>query len=247
MRKTIAFVSSLLMLVTLLAASMPVLAASHTFEETRPPEWYESYIETVQDQWYMDEDGVIYCAEDGSGSNFEEYIPNPGTFDRSELLLALMYKYPDSQFAVQLDSWSEDDSEETRALEEAYIRENGIDFTSAAQAQNRVYKTKYAILTVEQLENFPVYEKVGYLIGLAKKSDISLTAEEPSTGDSINTLAGDINADNEIGVVDIVCLKKYLLNSAELDAAQWAAADINQDNNVDGFDLAILKRILLKK
>lgn len=59
-------------------------------------------------------------------------------------------------------------------------------------------------------------------------------------------LAGDISADNTLGLLDAVYLQKYLLNAAALSEAQYARADVDQNHVVDAFDLAILKRLLIK-
>ena len=135
----------------------------HTFEDERPGEEYEKFLEGefVKELWYQGDDGVIYFSDDCGDVQFDPYVPNPGTCDRSYLLLALMYKYPDSKFAAQINSWCED-----REAEHAYLRENGVDFTLV---QEGVHEIMFAVLNAEQLDNFPVYETAGYQIGLSKK------------------------------------------------------------------------------
>ena len=135
----------------------------HTFEDEKPNEYYEQYLEQehVKERWYQGDDGIIYFSDNLGDVQFDLYQPNPGTCDRSRLLLALMYKYPDSKFAAQINSWCED-----REAEHAYLRENGVDFTLV---QEGVHEIMFAVLTAEQLDNFPVYETAGYQIGLSKK------------------------------------------------------------------------------
>ncbi len=58
-------------------------------------------------------------------------------------------------------------------------------------------------------------------------------------------LAGDISADDRLGLVDAVYLQKHLLNAACLNAAQYQRADVDQNHTVDAFDLALLKRMLI--
>ena len=58
-------------------------------------------------------------------------------------------------------------------------------------------------------------------------------------------LAGDISADDRLGLVDAVYLQKHLLNAACLNAAQYQRADVDQNRTVDAFDLALLKRMLI--
>ena len=56
-------------------------------------------------------------------------------------------------------------------------------------------------------------------------------------------LAGDVNADGAVTILDAVMLQKYLLNAGALTDAQ--AADVYEDGAVDILDLAVLKRMLL--
>ncbi len=58
-------------------------------------------------------------------------------------------------------------------------------------------------------------------------------------------LAGDISADNALGLLDAVYLQKYLLNAVHLNEAQYQRADVDQNLTVDAFDLAVLKRMLI--
>ena len=128
----------------------------------------ERYIVMRANHWY-EEDGVIYCH---NRIEFSPYIPNAGTCDRMEILLALMYKYPDKQFAVEIMNWFDEATKENCTKENwqqecNYLRENGIDFYSVKEHMEIdsdvvFYDTKFAILTAEQLNSFPVYEKAGY-------------------------------------------------------------------------------------
>lgn len=63
--------------------------------------------------------------------------------------------------------------------------------------------------------------------------------------DAFGTVAGDLNSDCQVSLVDVICLQQYLLNQISLNDAQWQAADINGDQSVDIFDLALLKRMLI--
>lgn len=56
-------------------------------------------------------------------------------------------------------------------------------------------------------------------------------------------LRGDINNDNQLTVVDIVELQKFLLGISKLD--NMSAADMNSDNAINVFDLALLKNAVL--
>lgn len=60
-------------------------------------------------------------------------------------------------------------------------------------------------------------------------------------------IAGDVNTDGTVSVLDVVALQKHLLTTASLNADQLRNADMYDDDVVDGFDLAFLKRVLLSE
>ncbi len=158
-RKMLAILTALCCGASVMA--MPVQAASHTFESTPSDEWYAAQTEVFQDQWVLGEDGVIYLDEDEIEFPFDPYIPNPGTFDRSNLLLSLLHDYPSGKFAVRFDVSFADASTETRVSE----MRKAVPFLEGADGE------RYAILTADKLNNFPTYEEAGYRIHLAKASD----------------------------------------------------------------------------
>ncbi|MCR4643870.1 MAG: RICIN domain-containing protein [Oscillospiraceae bacterium] len=67
-------------------------------------------------------------------------------------------------------------------------------------------------------------------------------ATEPQTPEK---LRGDVDANGEVNVLDVVMLQKYLLGIGSLtDASQ---GDLNEDDVIDIFDLGLLKREVLRK
>lgn len=64
-------------------------------------------------------------------------------------------------------------------------------------------------------------------------------------GEFDNKSLGDINGDGEISIADIVLLQRYLLNSAEFSALQFAKADFNRDSVVDVFDMVEMRKIII--
>lgn len=56
---------------------------------------------------------------------------------------------------------------------------------------------------------------------------------------------GDVNADGEFSVADVVMLQKWLLNSGGL--SDWKAGDLSGDNIIDVFDLCMMRKLLLKQ
>ena len=57
-------------------------------------------------------------------------------------------------------------------------------------------------------------------------------------------IIGDINEDNSVNVMDLLLLKKHLLNVSSLTEDIINNADINNDNRINGIDLISLKSIL---
>lgn len=56
----------------------------------------------------------------------------------------------------------------------------------------------------------------------------------------------DISGDGEIGIVDLLLLKKYILGMDSLSTRSKVIADINNDNNVNILDLMQLKSLIMK-
>ena len=59
--------------------------------------------------------------------------------------------------------------------------------------------------------------------------------------------AGDVNADGECSVADVVLLQKWLLAVPDTHLADWKAADLCEDNKLDVFDLCLMKKNLINK
>jgi len=60
------------------------------------------------------------------------------------------------------------------------------------------------------------------------------------------SVRGDVNADGEFNVADVVTLQKWLLAVPDTKLADWKSADLCSDNRLDVFDLCLMKRELLK-
>lgn len=59
-------------------------------------------------------------------------------------------------------------------------------------------------------------------------------------------IIGDIDSDDEITILDVIILKKALLNVKAMNKTQYDGADINNDGIVNIYDFVLLKRKLLK-
>ena len=73
-------------------------------------------------------------------------------------------------------------------------------------------------------------------------SDVKLlTKSEMQTN-----LAGDVNADGEFNVADVILLQKWLLAVPDTHLANWKAADFCEDEKLNVFDFCLMKKELLK-
>ena len=125
MKKLTALLTSMMMMVCMAAAPVQ---AEHTFENARTDEYCKELLETCSDCYTLDADGVYTytnCVYHTVRNMFEPYLPNPGTFDRSDLLLSLARIHPESKYLVKISLYGESKDEVLR------LKENGIDATSA--------------------------------------------------------------------------------------------------------------------
>ena len=59
------------------------------------------------------------------------------------------------------------------------------------------------------------------------------------------SVVGDVNADGEFSVADVVMMQKWLLSAGSL--IDWKAGDLYDDDKIDAFDLLLMKRLLIEK
>ena len=62
---------------------------------------------------------------------------------------------------------------------------------------------------------------------------------------SKESVRGDVNADGEFNVSDLVLLQKWLLAVPDTELKDWRAADLCPDNRLNVFDLCLMKRELM--
>ena len=60
-------------------------------------------------------------------------------------------------------------------------------------------------------------------------------------------VSGDVNADGNFDVADVVLLQKWLLAVPDTSLANWKAADLCEDDKLDVFDLCLMRRELLRQ
>lgn len=59
-------------------------------------------------------------------------------------------------------------------------------------------------------------------------------------------VAGDVNADGQFSVADVVLMQKWLLAVPGTELADWQAGDLCADGRLDVFDLCLMKRLLFQ-
>ncbi|MBR4627305.1 MAG: hypothetical protein IKO47_06355 [Ruminococcus sp.] len=55
-------------------------------------------------------------------------------------------------------------------------------------------------------------------------------------------IRGDVNADGEFNVADLVLFQKWLLSKPDSELADWKAGDLQENGKLDVFDLILMKR-----
>ena len=59
------------------------------------------------------------------------------------------------------------------------------------------------------------------------------------------TVIGDVNADGEFNVADLIVLQNWLLARPDAKLADWKAGDLCEDDRLDVFDLVLMRRKLI--
>lgn len=67
----------------------------------------------------------------------------------------------------------------------------------------------------------------------------------PATEEKI--VPGDVNADGEFNISDIVMMQKWLIAAPDIKLADWKAGDLCEDNMIDSFDLCMMRRMLIEQ
>ena len=147
--------------------------------------------------------------------------------------------YPTDWYQVEINGYNSE-SAKLSVCNDGYIisgdaLENGVFIT----ASNRKSMVRFNLMT--NYDSVLIYEKANKT--LAAKIDTDYDGIYES--DFVPEYIGDITQDNNVGVIDVVALQKYLLNQNSISATQYISSDLNTDGNVDVFDLALLKRTVL--
>ncbi len=120
----------------------------------------------------------------------------------------------------------------------------------ASNGWEGVYSPDYPItLTVVPSEGAEFTGWSGDLSGL--DTTVTLMLSEAMSiqanfegGQSIN---GDVNADGQFNIADVVLMQKWLLAIPDITLTDWKAGDLCEDDRLDVFDVCLMKRKLVEQ
>ena len=64
--------------------------------------------------------------------------------------------------------------------------------------------------------------------------------------EAVESILGDVNADGETGVADLLLLNKWLLGTKDTTLADWKAGDLDGNNKLDTFDLCLMRKLMVR-
>ncbi len=68
----------------------------------------------------------------------------------------------------------------------------------------------------------------------------------PETKNNYN-IKGDVNADGQFTIADMVALQKWLIAVPDVKPANWQAGDLCEDDVLNVFDLCVMKRMMIQQ
>lgn len=113
---------------------------------------------------------------------------------------------------------------------------------TAKDKLNEIYNSDYCITLDElpDLRTYPLPEE-----GSTTEPTPDATQDTGSSAPPDETICGDVNLDEEVDILDVILLNKFLLGSASLDEDALRCADVDQNSKVDSTDsLNILKYVV---
>ena len=137
------------------------------------------------------------------------------------------------------------------AFDQAYLHDSlslefsqGPDWISVTPSTGSVDSGESQVLTLEADSNGlqdGLYE--GYLRLVSSGGNAGLAVSLLVSGDPV--ISGDINADSQINIQDIIFLINYILDLDSPDQNQFSAADINEDGVLNIQDVILILNIIL--
>jgi len=124
----------------------------------------------------------------------------------------------------------------TVELDDTYSQGIGIDTSESYDPSQRFY--------ADSVEAWSTNEAT--LDGNAALAWIvSFLQDEAPAAQSVKAPDGDVNADGEFNMADLVLLQKWLLGAPDTKLDDWKAADLCSDNKLDIFDLICMRKKLI--
>lgn len=80
-------------------------------------------------------------------------------------------------------------------------------------------------------------------LNLAENSE-SYVLEPVAEKSGSKRIRGDVNADGEFSVADLVMMQKFLVGAGEL--TDWQAGDLCEDEKIDVFDLVMMRKLIIE-
>lgn len=95
-----------------------------------------------------------------------------------------------------------------------------------------------AVISACILASFAFPGRQTYAAEIDKNDRLNDTQHEP--------VAGDVNADGKLSILDVVLMQQWLLAVSNTELANWKAGDLCEDDRIDVFDLCLMKRALIQ-
>ncbi len=263
-KKLLAFVSALVL--TGCATAVTVQAE----EEMDNTELYNTYV-----SYYCvaDKNGIVYHhPEHMDGNNCVIPQPRNNYIDWNARVAA--GAFPEYRFAVNISAYPGDSvydeidkeveveqisaaltDKETSDLHQKLCEEKTNEEYDFLEEQGiTLFKDKYgqhvAILTAEQVLNFPSNDTAGFYVSLAtpdvvpQEAIAMINSSSPASAETTSVL-GDVDGDGETSVLDVISVNRYILGKADFSASQIKSADVDKSGIVDSADaLLMMKKVV---
>ncbi|MBR4319377.1 MAG: dockerin type I repeat-containing protein [Oscillospiraceae bacterium] len=205
-------------------------------------------------EYYPVYDGVVYKKyQDGMLEDLGS--TQGGSVDRSESFLEIaQHENPSVKIAVQINAYSKGADEKELTAEGERLSENGIQVVSYEgkvvtydnpkeewYAYSNGADVYFAIMTLEQAENFPASQDILYQLYVQRLPE----GLQPDSDKKETVLAHDVNGDGDIDIMDVITVNKAILGKELLTEEQNIAADVDKNNKVDSNDALLLMKYIV--
>ena len=179
-------------------------------------------------QFRLSDEGVIYACSAGDIPEVWTYQPELESCCSKERLKNVVIEHPEGLFSVQILCGTRDKERfYTLSIDEAHrLQEYGIPIAFD------VWKPYlYAVMTAEQIENFPGADGVFYLLEL---SDVIVES-------SYLPEIGDVNYDGTINELDLELMNRLFSGKELMPLIQFYCCDYDRDGKIDESDYDALQ------